>query len=177
METSLKHCHALCAQGGFPLPPPFAFGGLPGMPGAAGPGALTPQQLAGMSVLLQQQQQQQVAAAAAMFPGAFNPAHDRVAAAMQSQFASAVAANQMLAMQGQMGGHPGLPNGGQLVPPVPPFGGATLYRPPSGGNLSGFSGGPMPREQFSQQQPQLTDDGERSFGLRRDTGGCKNVLM
>ncbi len=165
------------AQGGFGLPPPFGFGGLPGMPSAGGPGALTPQQLAGMSVLLQQQQQQQqAAAAAAMFPGAYNPLDPSAfAAAMQNQFANAVAANQMLAMQGQMGG---LPAGVQLPPPGPaPFGGGPgLYRPPSVGNLSGFSGLGS-REAPSQQQQQLTDEGERSFGRLRDAGGRHSMRI
>ena len=150
------------AQGGFGLPPPFGFGGLPGMPSAGGPGALTPQQLAGMSVLLQQQQQQQqAAAAAAMFPGAYNPLDPSAfAAAMQNQFANAVAANQMLAMQGQMGG---LPAGVQLPPP-------------GVGNLSGFSGLGS-REAPSQQQQQLTDEGERSFGRLRDAGGRHSMRI
>ncbi|CAL8471951.1 g11493 [Coccomyxa elongata] len=156
-------------QGAFPMPPPFGFGGMSGMPAAAGPGAMTPQQLAGMSVLLQQQ-----AAAAAMFSsGAFNPLDPvAVAAAMQTQFANAVAAsaaNQMLAMQaGPMGGQPGGPPPfAHLPPPGPPFGAAGLFRPPSGGNLAAFRGA---AHEMSGQQAQQTDDGERSFGQCRDAG-------
>ncbi len=132
---------------------------------------MTAQQLAGMTVLLQQQ-----AAAAAMFSsGAFNPLDPvAVAAAMQTQFANAVAAsaaNQMLAMQaGPMGGQPGGPSPfAHLPPPGPPFGAAGLFRPPSGGNLAGFGGAAY---EMSDQQAQQTYDGERSFGQRRDAGGC-----
>ncbi|BDA47608.1 probable transcription factor MYBS2 at N-terminal half [Coccomyxa sp. Obi] len=153
-------------QGAFPMPPPFGFGG---MPAAAGPGAMTPQQLAGMSVLLQQQ-----AAAAAMFSsGAFNPLDlVAVAAAMQTQFVSATAAsaaNQMLAMQGgPMVNQPGPPPFAHLPPPGPPFGPPPgLFRPPSGGNLVAFGGAAL---DMSGQQPQQTDDGQHSFGQRRDAG-------
>ena len=152
------------------MPPPFGFGGMNGMPPTAGPGVMTPQQLAGMSVLLQQQ-----AAAAAMFsPATFNPLDPvSMAAAIQTQFANAVAAsaaNQMLAMQGgPMGGQPGPPPFAHLPPPGPPFGAGGLFRPPSGGNLVGFGG---PAHDLSGQQPQQTDDGDCSFGQRRDAGGC-----
>lgn len=150
------------------MPPLFGFGGL--LPPGAPPPGLTPQQLAGMSVLLQQQQHA-AAVAAAMFSGGFPPLDPAaLAAAMQGQFAMAAsAASQMQMLQGQLNGQ----LGGQPKPPFghlppsgppfgPPFGGAALFRPPSAGNLADQLGcGPAMREPSTQQQTQA-DDGERS---------------